>query len=187
MSVWVEIEVELTNVTSKKVTLHVSVWVEIPVRYDKEKIPKVTLHVSVWVEIKKCNHILSRSKSRSTWACELKFNIWFDNITKEVSRSTWACELKSFPATPFNVVLCHAPRERVSWNLQFLEILFRQRVTLHVSVWVEIARRLPVVEEQIVTLHVSVWVEILNTFSEPVDTGVTLHVSVWVEIKLLWN
>ena len=122
MSVWVEIEVELTNVTSKKVTLHVSVWVEI------YAIGKINLY----------------------------------------QRG-------------------HAPRERVSWNLQFLEILFRQRVTLHVSVWVEIARRLPVVEEQIVTLHVSVWVEILNTFSEPVDTGVTLHVSVWVEIKLLWN
>ena len=33
----------------------------------------------------------------------------------------------------------HAPRERVSWNLSFTPLLRGRPVTLHVSVWVEIA------------------------------------------------
>ena len=34
---------------------------------------------------------------------------------------------------------CHAPRERVSWNHVYLSNAGQPRVTLHVSVWVEIA------------------------------------------------
>ena len=55
------------------------------------------------------------------------------------SRSTWACELKS-------------------WN--YATILNGERVTLHVSVWVEMYNRLVAVDGNYVTLHVSVWVEI---------------------------
>ena len=54
------------------------------------------------------------------------------------SRSTWACELKYSCYLRNSYRFCHAPRERVSWNL-----LIRSQdnvilVTLHVSVWVEI-------------------------------------------------
>ena len=55
---------------------------------------------------------------------------------------------------------CHAPRERVSWNIFYFKWCINLAVTLHVSVWVEIeiqARTCPYV---LVTLHVSVWVEI---------------------------
>ena len=80
--------------------------------------------------------------SRSTWACELKFISLLPFNGSMVSRSTWACELKLvgqpwfFPklnvtlhvsvwveihATHLNKPQCqrHAPRERVSWNINF--------------------------------------------------------------------
>ena len=101
--------------------------------------------------------------------------------------------------------LRHAPRERVSWNwitCQFDEVIMK--VTLHVSVWVEIVNQLANVIINVVTLHVSVWVEIVkdssnNTCLRSRSTwacelkcknhalrtypqNVTLHVSVWVEI-----
>ena len=56
--------------------------------------------------------------------------------------------------------MCHAPRERVSWN------------PFHI----------PRYRKDIVTLHVSVWVEIWNERHRGTGRGVTLHVSVWVEI-----
>ena len=77
----------------------------------------VTLHVSVWVEISyigihaadsSCHAprervswnpeiigaIIDGFKSRSTWACELKFNGEDGHVAIATSRSTWACELK---------------------------------------------------------------------------------------------
>ena len=97
----------------------------------------VTLHVSVWVEIHFIFQDIEKISSRSTWACELKFEMKDTEEQEEESRSTWACELK------FCVW-------RVRWNLW---------VTLHVSVWVEIGKsdRNPL--KPCVTLHVSVWVE----------------------------
>ena len=77
------------------VTLHVSVWVEISKIL---KIPihtGVTLHVSVWVEIRQSFRWKFHSESRSTWACELKFN---GNMVS-------------------GIYVRHAPRERVSWNM----------------------------------------------------------------------
>ena len=81
---------------------------------------------------------LQNSQSRSTWACELKFNptiyiphigkvtlhvsVWveisnlLDQVMPKMSRSTWACELKSKLAKESDFNICHAPRERVSWN-----------------------------------------------------------------------
>ena len=122
----------------------------------------VTLHVSVWVEMILitalglffCGHaprervswnrestqrIFTRM-SRSTWACELKFkdlSIWVNALM--TSRSTWACELKSFYSDRETKITRHAPRERVSWNV-ILSLLTKNfwKVTLHVSVWVEI-------------------------------------------------
>ena len=142
--------------------------------------------------------------SRSTWACELKY-AFLHFLNKEVqSRSTWACELKLLCLSPHHFCLGHAPRERVSWNNPDTVNNKNRQVTLHVSVWVEIALipLLPKIDK--VTLHVSVWVEITNksttenianchaprervswnvkiTFAKLV-CKVTLHVSVWVEI-----
>ena len=56
--------------------------------------------------------------------------------------------------------VCHAPRERVSWNVKVDFGAEEAIVTLHVSVWVEIHRLPHLVQNCNVTLHVSVWVEI---------------------------
>ncbi len=100
------------------------------------------------------------ARSRSTWACELKFwkarqaerhdvtlhvSVWVEiQILHRVrqrdnaSRSTWACELKclwvEIRRTWFPG---HAPRERVSWNPFQTCQHSVECVTLHVSVWVE--------------------------------------------------
>ena len=164
----------------------------------------VTLHVSVWVEINGSTRPYGRSKSRSTWACELKF--WYAYLSR--------------------IQTGHAPRERVSWNVSRKCCQIIINVTLHVSVWVEIMmkqtgkkkqksrstwacelkwrtsknnpkclRHAPrervswnptLLYEPIphnVTLHVSVWVEILIAVWDSVMSLVTLHVSVWVEIN----
>ena len=55
------------------------------------------------------------------------------------SRSTWACELKSFYSDRETKITRHAPRERVSWNETTPQASEEEeKVTLHVSVWVEI-------------------------------------------------
>ena len=81
-----------------------------------ERVAYVTLHVSVWVEIFCLLHKSFMGGSRSTWACELKFDksdsfindtshaprervSWNEEMAKNdnditKSRSTWACELK---------------------------------------------------------------------------------------------
>ena len=79
-------------------------------------VQQVTLHVSVWVEIFLLNEKWLYVLSRSTWACELKYIS--ENTKVTISR--------------------HAPRERVSWNLQGCSEASYPLVTLHVSVWVEI-------------------------------------------------
>ena len=143
-----------------------------------------------------------------------------------MSRSTWACELKYLRGLYAFLPKCHAPRERVSWNWLFCYLYSCRkrhaprervswnispkncthisRVTLHVSVWVEIEINLAHTRLPQVTLHVSVWVEILVFFLsllyslsrstwacelkssflrvDIVMKSVTLHVSVWVEI-----
>ena len=107
-------------VTKNSVTLHVSVWVEIYKGRGKHENNNVTLHVSVWVEICILSIFTCLIKSRSTWACELK-SFRFNNVLNVTwSRSTWACELKSVPALTISPALCHAPRERVSWNVTAL-------------------------------------------------------------------
>ena len=78
----------------------------------------VTLHVSVWVEISfGCGSWIWTNESRSTWACELKLFFTFESYRYGG----------------------HAPRERVSWNSFVLRLPCYHLVTLHVSVWVEIA------------------------------------------------
>ena len=58
-----------------------------------------------------------------------------------LSRSTWACELKY----------------TIFWYNTYIN-----KVTLHVSVWVEMTETEETPTEEEVTLHVSVWVEILG-------------------------
>ena len=68
--------------------------------------------------------------------------------------------------------MCHAPRERVSWNFIFSPCQFgKVIVTLHVSVWVEIRLRDEIVVVLIVTLHVSVWVEIVRSYICRLESG----------------
>ena len=161
VSVWVEIYSLSKKPLNSPVTLHVSVWVEMPgLKFLRERL-LVTLHVSVWVEI---------STTSATPSAAM-------------SRSTWACELKCLSAVRPTAGRCHAPRERVSWNLEcrlWTQLLL---VTLHVSVWVEII--------------VSSLVSILFPRHAPRErvswnssapgvllwVRVTLHVSVWVEIN----
>ena len=85
----------------------------------------VTLHVSVWVEISMLLFPRLVMSSRSTWACELKFYHSSRHFHARTSRSTWACELKCSAAEQIVEQCCHAPRERVSWNLNKWEILLR--------------------------------------------------------------
>ena len=83
-----------------EVTLHVSVWVEIFLIRDFPSLSEVTLHVSVWVEIA-LNYISGQN----------------NHVTLHVS--VWV----EMPALlNFSTLHCHAPRERVSWNLNFLPI-----------------------------------------------------------------
>ena len=143
----------------------------------------VTLHVSVWVEIYLKGAYPIEFKSRSTWACELKFSLYHSPIK----------------------LLCHAPRERVSWNVTTIASQPLLLVTLHVSVWVEMLSTRWYFRPLYVTLHVSVWVEIAHILAIQlhvighaprervswnfryihfiVKKFVTLHVSVWVEIR----
>ena len=108
-----------SSVSRPVVTLHVSVWVEISLRSTSRTRKKVTLHVSVWVEIFNASSTTIEGVSRSTWACELKC------VYNDLGLSS----------------LCHAPRERVSWNKELSMWVNKLMVTLHVSVWVEISIR----------------------------------------------
>ena len=122
--------------------------------------------------------------SRSTWACELKYEDYLAEEEEARSRSTWACELKFWPSFVCDQHIRHAPRERVSWN----ELLFdtvqeaaghapRERVSWNAtSVGSKFLSS--------VTLHVSVWVEIWVVVNTCPSSVVTLHVSVWVEMRI---
>ena len=144
------------------VTLHVSVWVEICFLPVIHSCTNVTLHVSVWVEICIWYWNVLILRSRSTWACELKWSCLQFSHHLKWSRSTWACELKL---------------HLTSWSLNKLP------VTLHVSVWVEISKILKI---PIHTWSRSTWACELKFDNVQrriyTDPNVTLHVSVWVEI-----
>ena len=188
-----------------RVTLHVSVWVEM---LQRSLHSRCFLSRSTWAcELKCCQQggISDHCMSRSTWACELKspiywqFNytwlvtlhvsVWVEifgiyiSLSKNSSRSTWACELKFADHFIGNFIQSHAPRERVSWNRTVRRHTYVVlRVTLHVSVWVEIWDLTICSHFPPVTLHVSVWVEICFRRRKKRTFQVTLHVSVWVEI-----
>ena len=123
------------------VTLHVSVWVEIHYRSPHNHQFQVTLHVSVWVEIDSTAIAYYSFTSRSTWACELKWNYLQFLIRRKWSRSTWACELKS--SFIFPIIIWGSSRSTWACELKYFDLQnlpYCHRVTLHVSVWVEIFR-----------------------------------------------
>ena len=126
---------------SPAVTLHVSVWVEI-LNFRKFHITSnVTLHVSVWVEMFSMIFTRLSILSRSTWACELKWQ--------------WCCNAEN----PWSVTLHVSVWVEMNFYLTRCRKLL---VTLHVSVWVEIWPIFWYLTQKIVTLHVSVWVEIVK-------------------------
>ncbi len=165
-----------------QVTLHVSVWVEIFCHGIVFNGIIVTLHVSVWVEIIKTAEASEWHTSRSTWACELKYFAyctkvsWAGHAPRErvswnhprILHLRWAFSHAPRERVSWNekcgiysrIEDSHAPRERVSWNKITVENkVDTNEVTLHVSVWVEIAVPWLLPPPATVTLHVSVWVE----------------------------
>ena len=58
-------------------------------------------------------------------------------ITVTLHVSVWV-EIQKFVANSW-LFSSHAPRERVSWNVNTIFVIFIYPVTLHVSVWVEIS------------------------------------------------
>ena len=145
--------------------------------------------------------------SRSTWACELKWCNRDKELRPVSSRSTWACELKLMAAAVAIKTWSHAPRERVSWNQCDANYLFGYKVTLHVSVWVEMKigydfrlKNIGHAPRERVSWNLKRQVKpreqcrhaprervSWNTLVPHgwIDMSVTLHVSVWVEISLL--
>ena len=122
------------------------------------------------------------------------------------SRSTWACELKCPVEDVTYLSFCHAPRERVSWNLFLPLLLILHKVTLHVSVWVEIIDKNH--SSDFVNRHaprervswnfnirqLELYLQChaprervswnLTLRRQTKEKMVTLHVSVWVEMKI---
>ena len=160
--------------------------------------------MSVWVEMSHLMEALILRASRSTWACELKWigenrhicqgrhaprervswNFPFIFLYRRAARHAPRERVSwNFFKSRFSVfVWSHAPRERVSWNVRTWKTSLAKKVTLHVSVWVEIRWFLKSTVQGCVTLHVSVWVEIQVVFYVLAFYQVTLHVSVWVEM-----
>ena len=138
MSVWVEIVKAVSCVFRLIVTLHVSVWVEILVATLQLLIYAVTLHVSVWVEMYYLPFLLAWYNVTLHVSVWVEIGIYISLSKNSKSRSTWACELKSSISIFTFLLPSHAPRERVSWNWNTQTVKDKQEVTLHVSVWVEI-------------------------------------------------
>ena len=166
------------------VTLHVSVWVEIHKVCKCFRYALVTLHVSVWVEIQFLRIFQGYLMSRSTWACELKYEYRAKAHLRSWSRSTWACELKLSKSTPLPLYFCHAPRERVSWNA------FVEERTPHFarsrSTWACELKFITAFCCSIGILSRSTWACELKFLTALVlckQHNVTLQVSVWVEIE----
>ena len=126
---------------------------------------------STWAcELKSIQTRLSTGNevSRSTWACELKWSVSSGWKATGSSRSTWACELKS--CSPRSDLVRLASRSTWACELKYAPKTISGaggRVTLHVSVWVEIVWQNKHTSMTWVTLHVSVWVEILFTVLLP--------------------
>ena len=99
----------------------------------------VTLHVSVWVEI--LGIYISLSKNSVT----LHVSVWVEILCQTIYLKQEPCHAPRervswniFTAPAGILALGHAPRERVSWNVLSHSSSNSLLVTLHVSVWVEI-------------------------------------------------
>ena len=164
------------------VTLHVSVWVEM-FQCQTQKVRCKSR--STWACELKCRNWGRTYRGRSHAPRErVSWNLGnlYQLQNRYTSRSTWACELKLSTKIILPTLSSHAPRERVSWNFYFhphkMNLLSR-------STWAcELKYTIFWYNTYInkVTLHVSVWVEMTETEETPTEEEVTLHVSVWVEI-----
>ena len=62
---------------------------------------------------------------------------------------------------------------------------WKQGVTLHARVWIEINTALKSAPLLVVTLHARVWIEITVLSSRACFSFVTLHARVWIEIRYI--
>ena len=147
---------------------------------------QVTLHVSVWVEILVENLFSFRNVSRSTWACELKYQCCdFVNDYMQSHAPRERVSWNFLKSRFFVFVWSHAPRERVSWNIHSL--VEQPIIGTSRSTWACELKYYFYDLDKLTTSHaprerVSWNTHINNVFK---IFRVTLHVSVWVEI-LLW-
>ena len=186
--------------------------------------------MSVWVEIH-VNILITRfSKSRSTWACELKFQMWvvWQNLwshaprervswNNSISRVSKRCrrhaprERVSWNLRTWKTALtkeeCHAPRERVSWNLSSIMRdrdntghAPRERVSWNTNILVSFINHSSHAPRERVSWNLNISRaaiqlsrhaprERVSWNDTPIQytcfRRVTLHVSVWVEITPL--
>ena len=138
VSVWVEMKHTSAYILTIPVTLHVSVWVEMCASRKHPPKPIVTLHVSVWVEMSSVLTVLTVK------SVTLHVSVWVEMIVivsvvsflyVTLHVSVW---VEIFSRMPSILRPGHAPRERVSWNVDTCSAFLALGVTLHVSVWVEI-------------------------------------------------
>ena len=128
----------VTQINKEFVTLHVSVWVEISSSCKGSWLNEVTLHVSVWVEMyTMCISICSINVTLhvSVWV-EMKVLYQAILSSSHAPRERVSWNLNRYTLKQSQP--CHAPRERVSWNVADKIKAINRAVTLHVSVWVEI-------------------------------------------------
>ena len=139
VSVWVEIFLKKFYFLCITVTLHVSVWVEIviitaPCLRNTRHAPRERVSWNVHATPLLVRGVSHAPRERVSW----NFISYYTWLAHHRSRSTWACELKFLQGCSAGNSSCHAPRERVSWNDTIGIARFQVFVTLHVSVWVEI-------------------------------------------------
>ena len=76
---------------------------------------------------------------------------------------------------------CHAPRERVSWNMKYKAVASAVKVTLHVSVWVEMVY---LTLKKSVLLSRSTWACELKLTCHSISTQTSTSRSTWAcELK----
>ena len=167
VSVWVEIYIFVHSGKFWRVTLHVSVWVEIPQPVKSKSFatchaPRERVSWNSSCIARRHRSIRHAPRERVSWNSRC---LMYAALTSR-SRSTWACELKLSSLIVVHVLLSHAPRERVSWNFYIFSSRGvewshapRERVS-----WNSV--HVPTYRHSQVTLHVSVWVEIFETRSE---------------------
>ena len=145
----------------------------------------VALHVSAWVEISFVPHYSILSESHSTWVRELKCCNTQRGNRYNHSRTPRECVSWNLTGKKSSgMEMRRTPRECVSWNSFVGVRAYESKVALHVSAWVEMARKRMKRKRERVALHVSAWVEMFIIQFFWYIYAVALHVSAWVEISM---